>query len=241
MRKLILLAASCLVLAACQTTPPTTTTEAIPVDASADTIADQEYMEYLAPTKEFIDAEMGAVLGYAPERMYVSEVECPMLNWSADALLEAAQEVCPKHVDVALLNRGGTRCNWAAGDITRGHVFKMMSFDNKMVVLTLKGADIIELFEGLASGQAQGIAGMRVKFKDKKLAEISIGGKPVDPEATYRMATNSYLAKGKDGMIALTKNTEWWDSGLLIRDIYINAVRKQGTVCANLDGRMAIE
>lgn len=219
----------------------TVTTQAIAVNAATDSIADQEYTDYLAPTKAFMDHEMGIVLGYAPKRMYVDTVECPMLNWAADALLAVAREVCPEHVDIALLNRGGTRCNWAAGQITLGHVFKMMPFDNKMVVVTLKGADVIDLFKGLAAGHAQGIAGMRVQFKNKQLAAITIGGKPVNPEAVYRVATNSYLAKGKDGMTALTRDPKPWDSGLLIRDIYVEAVRKQGTVRAAIDGRMVIE
>ena len=131
--------------------------------------------------------------------------------------------------------------NWAAGDITLGHVFKMMPFDNKMVVVTLKGQDIIDLFTFLAKGSAQGIAGMKAKFVNRELAELTIAGKPVDPNATYRVATNSYLAKGKDGMEALARDPKPWDSGLLIRDIYIEAVRKQGTVRAAIDGRMVIE
>lgn len=211
------------------------------INATKDALEDQAYLEYIAPKKEFMDAEMGIVLGYAPERLYVDSFECPMLNWAADALLEEARRVCPKKVDVALLNRGGTRCNWAAGDITLGHVFKMMPFDNKMVVVTLKGQDILDLFTFLAKGEAQGISGMKVKFVKKELAEITIGGKPVDPKATYRVATNSYLANGKDGMEALSRDPKPWDSGLLIRDIYIKAVRKQGTVRAAIDGRMVIE
>lgn len=247
MRKIIFLIALSIVAISCcqqkcEKCPEglTITTEKIDIDSTVDAIADQAYMDHLAPTKAFIDAEMSIVLGNAPERMYVDTFECPMLNWAADALLEAANELSPKHVDIALLNRGGTRCNWAAGDITLGHVFKMMPFDNKMVVVTLKGQDIIDLFTFLAKGNAQGIAGMRVKFVNKELAEITIGGKPVNPKATYRVATNSYLAKGKDGMMALTKDKTPWDSGKLIRDIYIDAVRKQGTVRATIDGRMVI-
>lgn len=225
----------------CQQGELTIATETIAIDASKDAIADQAYTDYLAPIKASMDEKMETVLGHAPEAMYVDTFECPMLNWAADALLEAAQKVCPKKVDVALLNRGGTRCNWAAGDITLGHVFKMMPFDNKMVVVTLKGQDIIDLFTFLAKGSAQGIAGMKAKFVNRELAELTIAGKPVDPNATYRVATNSYLAKGKDGMEALARDPKPWDSGLLIRDIYIEAVRKQGTVRAAIDGRMVIQ
>ena len=82
---------------------------------------------------------------------------------------------------------------------------------------------------------------MKAKFVNRELAELTIAGKPVDPNATYRVATNSYLAKGKDGMEALARDPQPWDSGLLIRDIYIEAVRKQGTVRAAIDGRMVIQ
>ena len=82
---------------------------------------------------------------------------------------------------------------------------------------------------------------MKVVFDHKQLKDFTIAGKPVNPNATYRVATNSYLAKGKDGMTALARDPQPWDSGLLIRDIYIDAVRKQGTVRAAIDGRMVIK
>ena len=225
----------------CPQKKPALATETIAIDSTKDAIEDQAYLEFLAPTKHIMDSIMSEVLGYAPERMCVEDTECSLLNWAADALLADAKKLCPKRVDIALLNRGGTRCNWAAGDITLGHVFKMMPFENKMVVVTLKGQDVLDLFTFLAKGNAQGIAGMRVKFVKGELAEITVGGKPVDPNATYRIATNSYLAKGMDGMTALARDKKPWDSGKLIRDIYIDAVRKQGTVRGTVDGRMVIE
>lgn len=244
MRKLILFAALGLLMVSCcqcKQERVSIETQMIHVDNSTDSIADQAYMDYLAPTKAFMDSEMGIILGYAPDSMKVDTFECTMLNWAADALLDAAQKLYPKHVDFALINRGGARCSWVPGNITLGDVFDMMPFDNRMVVVTLNGEQVLELFTKLAKGNAQGIAGMRVKFVKKQLAEITIGGKPVDPKAIYRIATNSYLAKGKDGMTALKYDKHPWDSGLRIRDIYVEAVRKQGTLRPTIDGRMVIE
>ena len=114
------------------------TTEAIPVDASADAIQDSSYTAYLAPTKAALEAEMNIQIGYAPERMWVDGPECPMLNWATDALWEAAKNVYPGQVDIAVANMGGMRCAWDAGPVTKRSVFELMPFDNELVVLTLK-------------------------------------------------------------------------------------------------------
>ena len=216
------------------------TTEAIAVDASADGIQDTTYLAHLAPVKEGLEREMNIPLGYASESMWVGEPECPMLNWASDALWEAAKAVYPGNVDIAIVNMGGMRCSWPAGPVTRGNVFELMPFDNRLVVLTLKGADIIELCESFARYGGQGVAGMRVTVIDGKLADVTIGGKAVKPAAEYTVATSDYLSGGADHMDALTKYVNYWNSDLLIRDLYIQAVRDQDTIRAVVDGRMKI-
>ena len=184
---------------------------------------------------------MNVQLGYAPEPLWVREPECPMLNWASDALWEAAKKVYPEKVDIAIVNMGGMRCSWPAGPITRGNVFELMPFDNRLVVLTLKGSDIIELCESFARYGGQGVAGMRVTVIDGKLADVTIGGKPVNPKAEYTVATSDYLSGGADHMDALAKYVKYWNSDLLIRELYIDAVRDQDTVRAAVDGRMTMK
>ena len=246
MRKIIILCTLCFVplflVTAChrQTQVVSVTTEAIPVDASADAIQDSSYIAYLAPTKAAVEAEMNVQIGYAPERMWVDGSECPMLNWATDALWEAAKKVYPGQVDIAIANMGGMRCAWEAGPITKGCVFELMPFDNKLVFLTLKGEDVLALCESFAHYGGQGVAGMRVMAVDGKLADVTIAGKAVDPHATYTVATSDYLSGGADHMDALTHYTECWKSDLLIRDLYLEAVQQQDTIQAVVDGRMTI-
>jgi len=216
------------------------TTEAIAVDASADGIQDAAYLAQLAPVKADLEREMNVQIGYAPERLCVSAPECPMLNWSTDALWEAAKAVYPGRVDIAIVNMGGMRCEWQAGPVTRGDVFELMPFDNELVVLTLKGEDIIALCESFAKYGGQGVAGMRVKTVDGHLADVQVGGKPVNPKARYTVATSDYLSGGTDHMDALTRYVDCWKSGLKIRDLYLEAVQKQDTIRAVVDGRMTM-
>ena len=215
-------------------------TQAIPVDATSDGVQDLAYTAYLEPTKEALEREMNVQIGYAPERLWVRGPECPMLNWATDALWEAAKKAYPGRVDIAIVNMGGMRCDWPAGPITRQHVFELMPFDNKLVVLTLKGEDIIALCESFAQYGGQGVAGMRVKTVDNRLADVQVAGKAVNPKALYTVATSDYLSGGTDHMDALTRYVEYWDSDLLIRDLYLEAVQTQDTIRAVVDGRMTM-
>ena len=234
------------VLAFCACQRPTlhvvhATTEALPIDASLDAIQDTNYLAQLAPAKAALEREMNVQIGFAPERLWVREPECPMLNWASDALWEAAKKVYDGRVDIAIVNMGGMRCEWPAGPVTKGSVFELMPFDNQLVVLTLKGSDVIALCESFARYGGQGVAGMRVTVIDNKLADVTVGGKPVNPNALYTVATSDYLAGGTDHMEALTKYIEYWNSDLLIRDLYLEAVRQQDTIRAAVDGRMTMK
>ena len=231
-------------LSACQKKPVqvvSVTTEAIPVDATADAVQDLTYTAYLAPTKADLEREMNVQIGYAPERLWVGEPECPMLNWATDALWEAAKKVYPGKVDIAIVNMGGMRCEWPAGAVTKGSVFELMPFDNMLVVLTLKGSDIIALCESFAQYGGQGVAGMRVTVIDGHLADVQIAGKAVNPKATYTVATSDYLSGGTDHMEALTRYVDYWKSDLKIRDLYMEAVQTQDTLRAAVDGRMTMK
>ena len=214
-------------------------TSRIAVDGSVDSIADSAYIAYLAPYKESVEREMAVVIGYTADSLYVASPECPMLNWATEALWYAAKEVYPGQVDMAVVNKGGMRCEWPAGPITQGNVFELMPFDNKLVVLSMKGEDILALCQLFATYGGQGVAGLRMTAVDGQLADVSVGGKPVDKDAIYTVATSDYLAGGADHMDALKNHVDYWDSELLVRDLYIAAV-KRDTIHAIMDGRMNI-
>ena len=212
-------------------------TSRIAIDGSVDSIADSAYIAYLAPYKESVEREMAVVIGYTADSLYVASPECPMLNWATEALWYAAKEVYPGQVDMAVVNKGGMRCEWPAGPITQGNVFELMPFDNKLVVLSMKGEDILALCQLFATYGGQGVAGLRMTAVDGQLADVSVGGKPVDKDAIYTVATSDYLAGGADHMDALKNHVDYWDSELLVRDLYIAAV-KRDTIHAIMDGRM---
>lgn len=215
-------------------------TEVLPVDSSLDRLQDSTYMGYLSPMRDELEKQMSFVLGYARQPMRVYAPECPMLNWASDALLGKARQLYAGKVDMAVVNIGGMRCEWSKGDITRQNIFELMPFDNELVVLTLRGEDILELCQVFAEDNGQGVAGLRMLAEDKQLIDATIGGVSIEPEAYYTVATSDYLSGGTDHMTPLAKYVDIWHSERLIRDLYIEAVQEQDTIIASVDGRMNI-
>jgi 2',3'-cyclic-nucleotide 2'-phosphodiesterase (5'-nucleotidase family) len=80
-----------------------------------------------------------------------------------------------------------------------------------------------------------------MKAKGGKLTEVKVDGKPVNPKSLYTVATSDYLSGGTDHMEALTHYVNYWNSDLLIRELYMDAVREQDTIRAAVDGRMDIQ
>ena len=217
-----------------------TTGQVLLVDSTYKAVQDTQYLQSLAPIKEDLEKQLGAPIGYAPEALTVNRPECTMLNWACDALLAIAQKQCPNPVDMAVVNIGSMRCEWAAGEITFRNVFELMPFDNELVVLTLTGEEIHRLCEIVATNNGEGMAGLRLKARNGKVLQVEINGKSLEKDKTYTVATSDYLSQGNDGMLPLKNYIKYWNSEEKIRDLYIEYIKQVKVVQAKVDGRMDI-
>lgn len=210
------------------------------VDSTMDAIQDTQYIAYMEPIRADLEAQLNEPIGYAPKDLEVHQPECTMLNWASDALFEMAQQLCPEQVDMAVVNIGGMRCNWGAGDITFRHVFELMPFDNELVVLTMRGKEILALCDVFAHSGGQGVAGLRMSASNGTVKSAKIAGKNIMPEAYYTLATSDYLSQGNDGMTPLKNHDSMWKSERKIRDLYMEYIQQVKTVEAQVDGRMDV-
>jgi len=253
MKRIILLlpAILCLALVGCKPSPAhvaSVETELINVDSSLNVIQDSDYLAYLAPIHDELERQLSIPLGYAPEDMTGGKPESTLLNWASDALFEMAKRYYDGPVDFAVVNAGGLRCDWSAGDITFRNVFELMPFDNELVILKLSGENILYLARNCGEQGGQGVSADFRVARDKSAAEPSfvptIRGKQVDSAAYYYVATSDYLSGGADGLTALTLFEERIMTGKKIRDLYIEYIQiltEEGKpIEAKLDGRMQV-
>lgn len=129
-----------------------------------------------------------------------------LLNYVTDFVLERGRELAPD-VDLAIMNRGGLRRSLPQGDITEGQIIMMMPFYNYIDVIDIKGSDLLDAFDVTAAFGGQGVSSnvsATVNTTTKKASNVKINGKPIDPKATYRLATIDYLSSGGDYMKPFT-------------------------------------
>ena len=186
-----------------------TTVRPLGVTAALDAHPDNVCMAIVAEYRDRVIEKQSPVLGTCAVLMEKHDPECELANFAADAIRYAGDKVNGAPVDLAITNKGGLRNIFTPGDITVGDVYNMFPFENFLYLLTLNGSQLTTLFEEVAAARGQCISGAQLVIRpDGALVSATIGGKAIDPAATYRIATINYLAEGNDGLNALAEGTD---------------------------------
>ncbi len=182
-------------------------------------------------------------------RDFVRTRETAIANLFADALRAGAK------AEIGILNTGGVRGDQtydANVTFTRKDVLKEYPFGNRSVVLELKGEDLWTALEngvsdvGNRAGRFPGVSGIKFTYDQNKdpgarLVEATINGKPLDKNATYRVATLDFMYTGGDGYVdSLGKGKKLIDpaDGLLLSQLIIDHIAEKGFVAPKVEGRI---
>ncbi|MEA2575116.1 MAG: 2,3-cyclic-nucleotide 2-phosphodiesterase / 3-nucleotidase / 5-nucleotidase [Chloroflexia bacterium] len=169
--------------------------------------------------------------------------ESKMGNLVSDAIRATYQ------VDVALQNSGGLRADFQPGPVSKGDVFAVLPFGNVVVTGDLKGSDLLAALENGVSdvsgsaGRFIQLSGVRFAYDASKpvgqrvLWAVLSNGRPVDTNATYRVATNDFMQVGGDNYTSLTKMTNVVSREQLY-EVAANYVKSLGTVNPQVEGRI---
>ncbi|HWA49155.1 MAG TPA: 5'-nucleotidase C-terminal domain-containing protein, partial [Dongiaceae bacterium] len=70
----------------------------------------------------------------------------------------------------------------------------------------------------------------------------AVGGKPLDPQAIYKVATNDFMLRGGDGYTAFAEGEVLLNEleGKLLADDVMRFIGKAGTIAPKVEGRVAI-
>ncbi len=145
-------------------------------------------------------ARVKDVIAYSPEEMKSAYPESALSNWFVDLLMAKVEELAGKKVDIGIANFRGIRIDMPEGDIILDDMLSMFPFKNQLVYVEQTGKQIRAVLEDMAAGRFQVLGGVRVVAEDGKIVKAEIGGRPIDDDKVYGLATISFLLGGGDGL-----------------------------------------
>jgi 2',3'-cyclic-nucleotide 2'-phosphodiesterase (5'-nucleotidase family) len=220
-------------------------TQVIAIDTLM-TEADSTALAIIAPYKASMEAEMEEVIAYADEALSKAQPEGMLNNFVADLVLEMARKYYTDGpVDFCLMNNGGLRSSLPRGEIRVRNVYELMPFENRISIMKLKGAKVVDLCDYVAEEGGMPVSGLRMGIKNEKALNVLVQSLPLDTSKMYTVATVDYLADGGDKMSFFKDPVQRIDLNVLIRNIIIEYLRKLTadglSVKSKLDGRIYYE
>ncbi len=160
--------------------------------------------------------------------------ESNMGNLVTDSMLWKADQYDDDEVngsvDIAFTNPGGLRADIEipeGSDLPHtmiwGDTFNVLPFANTLFLMDLTGAQIQNLLDQAASlykGILQTSGASWYWYNDCdcdtptswEAYNVMVDGEPLNPEMTYRVVTNNFLAGGQDGWVTFADGTNRWDT-----------------------------
>ena len=185
---------------------------------------DSNIYNTIIPYKTKLDSQMNAVICHSTVEMSKKKPESLLGNWTSDVCLEMAQDMYEDDIDLGFFNTGGLRSPIPQGDITKRDLYKLMPFENELVVLELNKTEMLDLkaYFNLTGGQP-------VAFTD----DFSLN------DSLFLVLTTDYLANGGDKMKFFKYKTQH-KVGIKMRDALINYCIKKDSISSKLDKRYLI-
>lgn len=193
-----------------------------------------------------LGAELGQTVGAATtsiQRSASRAVESEMGNFVADSMRTHLEGV-----DFAITNAGGLRSDIDAGPITLAEVYGVLPFNNTLVTMNLTGEQVRQVLEEGANSQygtAQ-VSGLKWAYDaaapfGARVTSVTLpNGTPLDPAATYRIATNNFMATGGDEFTTLTQGTNTVDTGINLVDTVVRYLETNSPVDPQVEGRLTV-
>ncbi len=175
----------------------------------------------------------------APATRNTEDGESAAADLIADSMLAATGAPDQGGAQLALVNGTGVRVDLPGGDIRYAAAFAMMPFGNNLVVMTLTGAQLKAALDqqyaipirpgfkapaALAPSEGFTFVVNLSKPAGSRVVDMRLGGRPIDPAASYRVAVNNYLASGGDNLDAFTVGTDLTDKNVIDIEALVDGI-----------------
>lgn len=210
---------------------------------------DEEIEKAIAKIEEINKPIVDVVVGKSKvelvgERGKVRTGETNLGNLITDAMLKSTD------ADVAFTNGGGIRATISAGEVKVNDILTSFPFTNTLAVIEVKGSEIVAALErGVdtypdEAGHFPHVSGMIYEFNPDKavgsrVEKVTIKGEDLDPNKTYRLVTNDFMASGGDGY-TMFQGKPFVAEGGLLSDVLTDYFKAVGEVNPVIEGRVKI-
>lgn len=217
--------------------------------------ADPEISELLKPYEEEAEASLKEVVMHTTAEFEFGQrltryKEMPSGDFLCDAMVSFVKRI-GSDVDFSITNGGGIRYSLPAGNVTREDVLTMLPFENYIYVITIKGSDLVKLFNFIGSikqgagafPQVSKECRFTITYDDEgngTVSNVKINGKDIEPKKNYKIATHNYMADGGDGYVVFKNSIDTFNTSTLLSDAFIEYAKKLGNVTPETDGRITV-
>ena len=202
---------------------------------------DSTVISVISVYKDSIDLKLDNVIGfskglYTKDDYSETEFNSSLGNLIADIIFKQADSVFYKsfgnNIDFVLQNHGGIRSSLLEGEIKLTDAYKILPFENEIVVLEISKEVFNEMVLFLSNEKfPHPISGFSI-INDKALIdkEKSLNDK-------FFLATNDYLLSGGDNMFFLERNSKVFNLGYSLRDAFIDYTINEEDLESKVDNR----
>ena len=226
--------------------------ELVPITAS--TPSDPDVAALVKRYADRMSRELDVVIGRTSipldaRNTAVRAGEAALGNLIADVMRQAVD------ADIAITNGGGIRSNalFPAGEIKLRDVLGWLPFSNVVVKVRMTGAAVRAALEhGVGQVENQGgrfpqVSGLAYVFSParpagSRIISVTVGGRPLDPNAAYTLATNDFMRDGGDGY-TMVRDAEVIVSaagGPVMSTAVAEAIKRAQTINPRIEGRITI-
>ncbi|MCQ2369160.1 MAG: bifunctional metallophosphatase/5'-nucleotidase [Paludibacteraceae bacterium] len=180
----------------------------IPVDSRLDS-ATAKYVamrQWIDGYKTKVDSAMKRIIAYNPTPLDNGKVN-EAGNWVTDVMFDICKSLTAERVDCFIINGKGLRHPIPKGGISEGFIKSLMPFESNIMIIRLKGKDLLKAFQVMASRGGDCVSsGVYVEYdSNAKLTKALINGNPINPDETYNIGTIDFMYSGGDNYTSLSK------------------------------------
>lgn len=192
------------------------------IEVKSGTSSPNKVDSLIAPYKVKLDAEMNEIIGEARVNFVNGKPSSNLGNLISDVYVKFGIPMVSNYQNnvICVLNYGGLRSPINQGKVTLGDLYKVLPFDNELVMVHIPKTAVPELIKWLTEAKGHPIAGC--KLEDGKLTYTN--GSAIDKD--FWIVSSDYLLNGGDNAHFFQQKYSVIHTGKLMRDVFIDFVRE---------------